>query len=163
MPARTVWPRMGRPVQMQPIRLGQGAWRLLHGPSCSLLATMMHQNSHPHPPSEPPSVPPSELPSVPPSVPPPAVNETSVPPSVPPAVPPAVTWPIFRSKGRFVLVFAPGAGGTTAKGAREVMVRCASLSSVAEVGASRPEILLYSAYLMRRRCDGVNGGMVAAL
>jgi predicted alpha/beta-hydrolase family hydrolase len=48
----------------------------------------------------------------------PAVNETSVPPSVPPAVPPAVTWPIFRSppaKARFVLVFAPGAGGTTAK------------------------------------------------
>jgi predicted alpha/beta-hydrolase family hydrolase len=68
--------------------------------------------------SVPPSVPPSELPSVPPSVPPPAVNETSVPPSVPAAVPPAVTWPIFRSppaKARFVLVFAPGAGGTTAK------------------------------------------------
>ncbi len=45
-------------------------------------------------------------------------------------------------------------------GAREVT---ACSSSVAEVGASRPEILLYSAYLMRRRCDGVDGGMVAAL
>ena len=64
-------------------------------------------------------MPPSELPSSLPSVPPPAVNEMGVPPSVPPAVPPAVTWPVFRSppaKGRFVLVFAPGAGGTTAKG-----------------------------------------------
>ena len=65
-----------------------------------------------------PSEPPSEPPSVPSSVPP---NEPlSVPPSQLPSVPPpVVTWPVFRSppaKGRFVLVFAPGAGGTTAKG-----------------------------------------------
>lgn len=63
-------------------------------------------------------MPPSELPSSLPSVPPPAVNEMGVPPSVPTALSPAVTWPIFRSppaKARFVLVFAPGAGGTTAK------------------------------------------------
>lgn len=63
-------------------------------------------------------MPPSELPSSLPSVPPPAVNEMGVPPSVPTTLSPAVTWPIFRSppaKARFVLVFAPGAGGTTAK------------------------------------------------
>lgn len=54
---------------------------------------------------------------------PPAVNEPSVPPSVPlnvsTTVPPAVrSWPVFRSPpagAGFVLVFAPGAGGTTAK------------------------------------------------
>ena len=53
---------------------------------------------------------------------PPAVNEPSVPPSVPLSVstdvPPAVTWPVFRpppAGAGFVLVFAPGAGGTTAK------------------------------------------------
>lgn len=94
-------------------------WRAPSAHPTSATATMMLQHSRPHPPSVPPSVPPSELPSSLPSVPPPAVNEMGVPPSVPPAVPPAVTWPVFRSppaKGRFVLVFAPGAGGTTAKG-----------------------------------------------
>jgi predicted alpha/beta-hydrolase family hydrolase len=96
----------------------------------STLATMMLQHSHPHhqsvsssvpsslPSSVPPSEPPSDPTSQPPSVPPPAVNEMGVPPIVPTAVPPVVTWPVFRSpsaRALFVLVFAPGAAGTTAK------------------------------------------------